>query len=101
MSLARPQDACVGQQVAIDLAHPLKGVEKHNEEDQDGRQRHLGLPSQAQRDHENGAERDTWDRIERLDVGAQNVSKELIASQHHSKDDPEHHADREASDGLF
>src|ERR1700704_440227 len=48
---------------AIDLAHSLKSVEKDDEEDQHGRQRHLGLRPQAQTDSEKRGERNAWNRI--------------------------------------
>ncbi len=101
LALVGPQDARVGQQVAIDLAYPLKGVEKDDEKDQDGRQRHLGLDVQPQPDGQQGRQRDAWQRIGRFDVGAQHIGQELHPSQQHAKEDPQDDADEEAQHGLF
>ena len=99
--LARSQNACVSEQIPVDLAHPLKGVKKDDEEDQHDRQRNLGLDAQAQPDGEKGGERDARDRIGRLDVRPQHVGKEAIAPKHHAEDDPKYYADCEADDGLL
>ena len=100
MTLTRPQNTRVRHHVAIHLAHPLKGVKKHDEEHQHGSQRHFGLKSQAQPDDEDGAEYNTWDRVERLDVDAKHVGQESIASQHDAKDDAKEPTDEKTEDRL-
>ena len=88
----RAEHPDVGDQVRVDLADALEGVEEDDEEDQNGGQQHLRERAQAEGDQEDGAEDDAGHRVDDLDVRAQDVGEEPVL--------PEQQPDRDARDGA-
>lgn len=76
----------VGQDVAVDLAYALEGVEEDDEEHQHRGEQDLRQHADAERDDEDRAEDDPRDRIDHLDVGAEHIGEEAALAQRDTED---------------
>ena len=97
----RAEHADVGDQVAVDAAHPLERVEEHHEEHQHGGQQHLRRQSQPEPHHEDRAEHDARQGVDDLDVRPGHVGQERDLAQQHADHDPADHAAGEAEQRLL
>ena len=84
-----PRTLYVRDEVGVDLAHALEGVEEDDEEDQHRRRAAtFGNVPRPKRDDEDRAEHDARDRVDDLDVRAEHVGEEPVLPER----DPEHDA---------
>eukprot|EP01022_Parablepharisma_sp_SALTPOND_P019257 TRINITY_DN325_c0_g4_i2.p1 TRINITY_DN325_c0_g4~~TRINITY_DN325_c0_g4_i2.p1 ORF type:complete len:1147 (-),score=388.80 TRINITY_DN325_c0_g4_i2:349-3789(-) len=95
------QDLGVGDHVAVGFAHALEGIGKHHEEHHHHRQRHLGGHAQAEGNHEDGTQHHARNRVGDLDVEAEHIREQLVASQDDAGNDTGHRADQETQHGFF
>src|SRR3984893_3207461 len=100
-AIVRPENPCIRDQVAVDLADTLEGVEEDDEEDEHHGGRRLAPNGQTEHDREQRAEYDAWDRVRRLDEGRKHLGQQLDATEEDAEDDAETRADEEAEDGLL
>src|SRR5438094_8016525 len=90
------EDAGVGDQIAVDLANALEGVEEDDEEHQHDGGGRLAPERETEHDREQGAEHHARDRVRGFDEGRERFGEQLDAAEHDPEDDAEYRADDEA-----
>ena len=95
------QDARVGDQIAVRLAHALKRVAKDHEEHHNHRQGHLGCHAETKGNDEDRTEHDTRYGIGDLDVDAEDVGQQPVATESDATEYAQHGANEKAQHRLL
>ena len=98
---AGPEHARVRDQVLVDLAHALKGIEEDAEEHEHRGGHHLGLSAHAEGDDEQRREHDARDRVQDLDVRVEHIGEEAGLTEADADDHARNGPEQEAEHGLL